>query len=108
MCIRDRVVTEAGQRSPIRQLVLGGNTISVIGTSPDGATATYEVSVRRADTLAQVAYLKASNTGEQDNFGESMALSGDTLVIGAYQEDGNATGVDGDQGKDVYKRQHSS
>ncbi len=96
----DGVVTEAGQRSPIRQLVLGANTISVIGTSPDGATATYEVSVRRADTLAQVAYLKASNTGEQDYFGESMALSGDTLVIGAYQEDGNATGVDGDQGNE--------
>lgn len=40
----------------------------------------------------QQAYLKASNTGNQDTFGYSVALSGDTLVIGAPQEDGDGTG----------------
>ncbi|MBK9208869.1 MAG: hypothetical protein IPL71_11455 [Anaerolineales bacterium] len=31
----------------------------------------------------QQAYLEASNTGAIDSFGYPMALSGDTLVIGA-------------------------
>jgi hypothetical protein len=44
---------------------------------------------------AQEAYVKASNTGAQDRFGESVALSGDTLVVGASGEDSAATGVNG-------------
>lgn len=44
----------------------------------------------------QEAYIKASNTGEDDNFGRSVAIDGDTLVVGAYNEQSNATGVDGD------------
>jgi hypothetical protein len=53
---------------------------------------------RRSDTAwLQEAYLKASNTGALDFFGFSVALSGDTLVIGAYQEDSMAQGVDGNQ-----------
>ena len=46
---------------------------------------------------SQEAYLKASNTGAWDVFGGSVAVSDDTLVIGAYGEDSNATGVDGNQ-----------
>jgi hypothetical protein len=45
----------------------------------------------------QEAYLKASNTGASDNFGWSVALSGDTLAVGALLEDSAATGVDGSQ-----------
>ena len=50
-------------------------------------------------TCAQFAeaYLKASNTGADDYFGYSVALSGDTLAVGAYREAGNATGVNGNQ-----------
>ncbi|NOT22458.1 MAG: integrin [Nitrospiraceae bacterium] len=48
-------------------------------------------------TFAQQAYLKASNTRAQDQFGGSVALFGDTLVIGAPLEDSSATGVNGDQ-----------
>jgi hypothetical protein len=33
--------------------------------------------------FAQQAYLKTSNTGAGDGFGRSVALSGDTLVVGA-------------------------
>ena len=32
-----------------------------------------------------------------DGFGNSVALSGDTLAVGAYIEDSSATGVNGDQ-----------
>lgn len=50
----------------------------------------------RAD-ISQEAYLKASNTGWWDEFGRSVAISGDTIVVGAYYEDSNATGVNGNQ-----------
>jgi hypothetical protein len=46
---------------------------------------------------SQQAYLKASNTGASDEFGYSVANSGDTVVVGAYNEDSSATGVNGDQ-----------
>jgi hypothetical protein len=45
----------------------------------------------------QQAYLKASNTDSYSDFGTSVALSGDTLVVGAPREDSGATGVNGDQ-----------
>ncbi|ACY13502.1 cadherin-like beta sandwich domain-containing protein [Haliangium ochraceum] len=48
----------------------------------------------------QEAYLKASNAGAGDLFGHRVAVSGDTLVVGAYAEDSGARGADGDQGDD--------
>ncbi len=56
--------------------------------------------VNVAGTLAEaVGYVKATNTGADDRFGSSIALSadGDTLAIGADLEDSNATGIGGDQ-----------
>jgi hypothetical protein len=55
------------------------------------------VFVRSGTTWVQEAYLKASNTGAADHFGTSVAVSGDTLVIGAPGESSNATGVNGNQ-----------
>ncbi len=46
---------------------------------------------------SQQAYLKASNTDAGDKFGNSIAISGDTVVVGAVQEASSATGVDGNQ-----------
>jgi hypothetical protein len=45
------------------------------------------------------AYLKASNAEQYDLFGHSVALSasGNTLVVGARNEDSGATGINGDQ-----------
>src|SRR6185503_14747955 len=43
------------------------------------------------------AYLKASNTETGDWFGSAVGVSGDTLAIGARQEDSAARGVDGNQ-----------
>ena len=40
--------------------------------------------VRTGGVWAQQAYLKASNTGAGDYFGYSVAISGDTVVVGAY------------------------
>lgn len=54
------------------------------------------VFVRSGDTWTQQAYLKASNTGAYDSFGWSVAISGDTIVVGAHQEDSAAATVNGD------------
>ncbi|MFO1541176.1 MAG: hypothetical protein ACKOTZ_12170, partial [Chloroflexota bacterium] len=67
--------------------------------SASGAGAAY-VFVRSGTTWSQQAYLKASNTGAGDSFGTSAALSGATVVIGAYQEDSGASGVNGNQADD--------
>ncbi len=50
-----------------------------------------------SQTIAQQAYLKASNTGTDDAFGNATAISGNTLVVGAPSETSNATGVNGNQ-----------
>jgi len=55
------------------------------------------VFVRSGANWSQQAYLKASNTGEFDRFGISVAVSGNTVVVGAYLESSNATGVNGNQ-----------
>jgi len=52
---------------------------------------------------SQQAYLKASNNelnGFLDSFGEDVAISGDTIVVGAQWEDSNAKGVNGDEDDD--------
>ncbi|MFT6158514.1 MAG: acyl-[acyl carrier protein]--UDP-N-acetylglucosamine O-acyltransferase [Myxococcota bacterium] len=59
------------------------------------------VFTRSGGAWSQQAYLKASNTGASDQFGRSVALSGDTLAVGAYGEDSDATGVNGDQGSNA-------
>ncbi|HWN95924.1 MAG TPA: FG-GAP repeat protein, partial [Methylomirabilota bacterium] len=45
---------------------------------------------------SQQAYIKAANTGAEDRFGRSVAISGDTMVVGAFREDSSAVGVNGD------------
>ena len=60
----------------------------------DDTAATYPITI---DPIAQQAYLKASNTGPNDRFGNSVAVSGDTIVVGAYVEQSNAVGINGDQ-----------
>jgi trimeric autotransporter adhesin len=63
-----------------------------------GAGAVYVFS-RSATTWTQQAYVKASNTDANDQFGQSVALAtGDsTLAVGAIKESSAATGVGGNQ-----------
>jgi hypothetical protein len=53
--------------------------------------------MRSGVTWSQQAYIKASNTSAQALFGTSVAVLGDEAVVGSYQENSNATGVDGSQ-----------
>ncbi|PQJ55203.1 hypothetical protein BTO11_07615 [Psychrosphaera saromensis] len=77
-------------------LAVGADEQSLSGTSP-GPGAVYLFS-NSDDVWTQTAYLKASNPGNGDRFGYSIALSDDgaTLAVGAYQEDNNVTGVNTD------------
>jgi trimeric autotransporter adhesin len=56
------------------------------------------VFVRNGTNWSQQAYLKPSNTGAGDNFGYSVAVSGDTIAVGACYEDSSATGINGNEG----------
>jgi hypothetical protein len=75
--------------------VIGGDQSN--NSAPDSG-AVY-VFLRSGTTWNQQAYVKASNTQADDQFGWALALSsdGNTLVVGARYEDSNATGVGGDQ-----------
>ncbi len=52
---------------------------------------------RENGAWSQQAYLKASNTDASDIFGRSVAISGNTVVVGASGESSNASSIDGDQ-----------
>ncbi|ULA64103.1 MAG: Integrin alpha beta-propellor repeat protein [Nitrospira sp.] len=52
---------------------------------------------RAGGIWTQQAYVKASNTDANDGFGFSVALSGDTLVVGAVGESSSAKGINGNQ-----------
>lgn len=52
--------------------------------------------------LQQQAYVKASNTDSGDKFAYRVAISGDIMAVSAFNEDSNATGVDGDENNDDY------
>ncbi len=90
----------SGAVSPTFNLAEGINNVNVIVTAEDGMTTqTYTVDVNRqlAATFAQQAYAKASNTDAGDRFGQSVALDGDTMVVGATGEASTASGVNGNQ-----------
>jgi hypothetical protein len=79
-------------------LAEGANVFNIEVTAEDGMTTrayTLEVTRNAANTFAQRAYAKASNTDAGDSFGHSVALDGDTLAVGAWSEDSNGTGVNG-------------
>jgi hypothetical protein len=86
------------------------NARGIIGAEGDdnskyGAGAVY-VFIRSGTTWTQQAYVKASNTDENDYFGDSVSLSsdGNTLAVGARGEGSNATGIDEGEGDNSKSR----
>ncbi len=71
-----------------------------LDTSKFGSGAAY-IFERTPAGWIQQAYLKASNTDEGDYFGKVVAISGDTVVVGASDEQSDSTGIDGPQGNVV-------
>ena len=94
----DGVTTASGAASAPVALSIGSNSIVVEVTAEDGTTTrTYTIALMRGATISHEAYAKASNTQGGDHFGYAVAVSGDTMAVGAYRERSAATGVDGDQ-----------
>jgi len=93
-------VALSGDTIVVGAIFEGSNAVGVNGNQNNGLApnsgAAY-VFVRNGVTWSQQAYLKASNTGTNDNFGVSVAVSGDTVVVGAAGESSSATGVNGNQ-----------
>jgi hypothetical protein len=99
-----------------RSVTISGNTL-VVGAHLEDSNATgingdqdnflanesgaVYVFVRSGTVWSQQAYIKASNTGGGDEFGQSVALSDNTLMVGAIGEDSNATGINGDQSNNL-------
>ena len=52
---------------------------------------------RSGGSWSQIAILKASDQADSDEFGMSVAISGNTVDVGARHEDSSSAGVDGDQ-----------
>ncbi len=69
-----------------------------VNNDANGSGAVY-VFVRNDAAWSQQTYVKASNTVTDAKFGSSVALSalGNTMAVGARNEDSNATGINGDQ-----------
>jgi hypothetical protein len=79
---------------------IGGDQLDNMATQ---SGATYVFVRDGGGAWSQQAYVKASNSDAQDFFGWSVALSGDgnTLIVGAYGEDGAAAGIGGDETDDT-------
>src|SRR6476659_8431316 len=96
-------MTELSRRTAFAMLpllLLAGFFLSACGGGGDGANGSTSSSGSPGSIVAQLVqqgYLKAANTNADDLFGFNVALSGDTLVVGAPQEGSNATGVNGNQ-----------
>jgi nicotinamide mononucleotide (NMN) deamidase PncC len=109
----------SGAASKSIPLDVGNTLITVIVTASNGTTTrTYSITINResANDFAQQAYIKASNTGNDDRFGSSVALFDNTLAVGAPGEKSSATGIDGNQGNNslseagavyIFKRSNS-
>ncbi len=71
------------------------NSFAGSGSRSLGTGAVYLFSLE-SGAWVQAAYVKPSNTGEEDQFGASLALNidGSLLAVGASREDSAGTGVD--------------
>ncbi|MEP2937460.1 MAG: FG-GAP repeat protein [Gilvibacter sp.] len=95
-------LSDDGSRLAVGALGEDSNATGVGGDQTNNAAtdsgAVYMFS-RSGTTWSQEAYIKASNTEANDNFGLTLSLSGDAtrLVVGTVLEDSNATGINGDE-----------
>ena len=86
------VVGAYGEDSNITGVLNGTSGSTNNGIAASGAAYVFFYNTGTS-TWAQQAYLKGSDTDISDQFGYRVAIDADTIVVGAYTEDSNATGV---------------
>lgn len=84
------VVGVPGESSAETTITNGATASSDHSAASAGAVFVY---VRSGSTWSQQAYIKAGNAAAGDQFGTSVAIDGDTLVVGAPFEDGTGSGI---------------
>lgn len=95
-----RVVDISGDTIVVASRDEASNATGINGNASDNsalAAGAVYVFVRTGSVWTQQAYLKASNAEAGDQFGRSVSIDGDTIVVGARNEDSSAMGVNGSQ-----------
>jgi hypothetical protein len=87
----DTVVVGASGEDSNDTTITNGPTAS--GDNSSGEAGAAYVFRRTGTSWAQEAFLKAANANASDSFGYSVAVSGDTVVVGAPNEDSNDTTI---------------
>ena len=95
----DTIVIGAGKEDSVATGINGDESDNTAAES--GAAYVF---VRNGGIWTQSTYLKASNTGPGDKFGAhpptlsfGVAVDGDTIAVGAVDEDSSATGIGGNE-----------
>lgn len=87
----DTIVVGAAGESSNQTTITNGPTASTDNTaSSSGAAYVFQ---RTGSSWAQEAYLKAPNAESGDQFGNAVAIDGDTIVVGAFSEASNQTTI---------------
>lgn len=86
------LATVSGSASAAVDLGAGVTPVTVVVRARDGVTSTTYTVVFDRSLGGEEGILGASNPGEDDRFGEVVAISGDTLVVGATREDSSLAG----------------
>ncbi|ENM5760025.1 hypothetical protein ACQ902_001495 [Vibrio mimicus] len=98
------VVGAYNEDNGAKGIITNGSEAMDLGTATNSG-AVYVFIKDSSGSWAQSAYIKASNTGVDDNFGASVAVSedGNTLTVGSWFEDNSVTGivVDGSEVTDL-------
>ncbi len=87
----DTIIIGASADDSSQTTITTGTTASSNNSATDSGSA--HVFVRSGTTWSQQAYLKAPNAEANDRFGLNVAVSGDTIVVGARLEDSNQTTI---------------
>lgn len=88
----DTIAVGAHQESSDTTDIINGSDLSATNDNLANSGAVY-VFVRTDGEWALQAYLKAPNSSENDHFGYSVAISGDTVAVGTVGEDSDTTAI---------------
>ena len=87
----DTIVISSEREDSNQTTITNGSGASSNNSSMDsGAIYVYR---RSGNSWAQEAYIKAPNNDTDDKFGKVVAISGDTIVVGAENEDSNQKSI---------------
>ncbi|MCP4679179.1 MAG: hypothetical protein GY854_27565 [Deltaproteobacteria bacterium] len=88
----DTIVVGSNREDSDTTDIISGADLSGANDTGDDNGAAY-VFTRSGTTWTHQAYLKAPNSSDGDQFGAAVAIFGDTIAVGAFQEDSDTTQI---------------